>query len=455
MIKELIHSIIICPDWDKDYPRITHGKGVYLFDEDEKKYIDASSGAAAVTNLGHGIEEVSNIISEQIKKVSVLPTHAFSSKVVEEYLTKLVSFSPKGFKRAWTAMSGTEAVENAIKLALQYQQLIGEYNRYKVISRWYSYHGNSIFTLDVGGMKYRRNMYGKWMHNFPHISPAYSYRYAKEMSEDEYCDFCINEFLECIKNNDPNTIAAFIAEPVVGAALGAVVPPKNYFREIRKICDEYGIVFIADEIMTGFGRLGTNFGMEKFNVVPDIIAAGKGISGGYFPLSAVIINEKISLVFENYKSPFKAGHTFACNPVGAAIGSFVIDYINDNQLINNVNTVGKSFRERLDRMLELDIVGDVRGEGLLLGIELVKNKVTKEPFQAEFELSKKVFLEALKKGVILYPGKGSVDGVLGDHILICPPLSINERELCVITDVLYETLIKIGKDLKNNNFINY
>jgi adenosylmethionine-8-amino-7-oxononanoate aminotransferase len=447
MIDHFLHSMLVCPSWDKTFSAITHGEGVYLFDKKGNRYLDASAGSAAVANLGHGISAFADTIREQLSKVAILPTHAFSSEVVEEYLKKLCHFAPEGFERAWLANSGTEAVENSIKLALQYQQLRGEKQRYKILSRWYSYHGNSIFTLDVGGMLYRRQTYGNWMQNFPHLSPAYYYRYGNGMSEEEYCDACIQELLECIAENGPETIAAFVAEPVVGAALGAVPPPRGYFQKLRQVCDEYGIVFIADEVMTGFGRLGSNFGIERFETIPDIIASGKGVSGGYFPFSAVIVNQKVSRVFEEHKALFKAGHTFACNPVAASVGSLVIDYMEENNVLQNVTSMGALLRERLEDLRRYDIIGDVRGEGLLLGIELVKDKQTKTPFPENLHLSKRFFDEALQRGVILYPGKGSVDGLLGDHLLISPPLTVKGEEVIKIAEVLAEVIETLEKEL--------
>jgi adenosylmethionine-8-amino-7-oxononanoate aminotransferase len=451
MIENLIHSMVVCPYVDEAYARITHGKGVYLYDESGKSYIDASAGSAAVSNLGHGIEEIADILRHQAGKAAILPTHAFSSSVVEEYFAKLIDFCPRGFARAWTVTSGTEAVENAIKMALQYQQLIGESGRYKIISRWFSYHGNSIFTLDVGGMRYRRQAYHQWLHNFPHISPAYQYRHPEALSEEDYTRLKIEELIECIETNGAETIAAFVTEPVVGAALGAVPPPKGYFEKIREVCDRYGILLIADEIMTGFGRIGTHFGMEKFSTTPDIIAAGKGMSGGYYPLSAVLINDRVSSVLEKNKSLFRAGHTYSCNPAAAAVGSFVIDYMAEHKVIDNVNAMGAFFKKRTRELLELDIIGDIRGEGLQLGVEIVQDKVTKAPFPIEMKASEKIFRKALQKGVVLYPGKGSVDGQAGDHILITPPLTVCESEMEQIVETLYESVT----EFRNESLIEY
>jgi adenosylmethionine-8-amino-7-oxononanoate aminotransferase len=448
MIKHLIHSMIVCPDMDKDYPKIAYGKGVYLYDENGKEYLDASSGSAAVSNIGHGIEAIGEVMKVQAAKVSVLPTHAFSSSIVEEYLQQLVDFAPKGFTKAWTVMSGTEAVENAIKLALQYQQLIGSSTRYKVLARWGSYHGNSVFTLDVGGMKLRRTTYSKWMNNFPHIQPAYAYRRPAGMSIEEYSLQCSSELENTILEEGPETIAAFVVEPVVAAALGAVPPPPGYFKEIRRICSQYGVVLITDEILTGFCRTGKNFGMENFDIIPDIIAAGKGISGGYFPLSAVIAHSKITKAFEDTRTPFLGGHTFACNPIGAAVGTYVLEFIKKHNIAEKARISGEIFLKKLTRLYNYDIVGDVRGIGLLTGIELVSDKLTKSPFPKEMNISKRIGERSISKGVILYPGKGSVDGASGDHIMITPPLIIEESQLEQIVSVLEESISEVMAELK-------
>lgn len=447
MIKPLIQSMIVCPDMNKDYPKISHGKGVYLFDEAGKKYLDASSGSAAVSNIGHGIDEIGEIMKDQVSRISVLPTHAFNSEIVESYLNDLVDFAPEGFVKAWTAMSGTEGVENAIKLALQYHQLRGDRKRYKIISRWNTYHGNSVFTLDVGGMKYRRQSYMQWMNNFPHISPAYTYRMPEDLSESEYAQTLVDEFENCLLETGPETVAAFIAEPVVAAAMGAVPPPEGYFEKMYAICSKYGILFISDEILTGFGRTGKKFGIENFNITPDIIAAGKGISGGYFPLSAVMATAHVMEPFIQHSSPFLGGHTFACNPVGAAVGKYVLQHLKDNNLIENSRKMGALLKEKLERLYQYDMVGDVRGVGLLCGIELVQDKATKKSFPPEFNISKRIGEKSIAKGVILYPGKGSVDGVLGDHIMITPPLTIEPHHVDELVDTLEACIKEVENEL--------
>lgn len=441
MIDSLIHSMAVCPNMDKVYAKIDHGKGVYLYDTNGKRYLDGSAGSSSVSNIGHGRKEIAEIMYEQAAKVSVLPTHAFNSGVVENYLDSLVEFAPEGYKKAWTVMSGTEAVENAVKLALQYHQIRGEDSRYKIISRWSTYHGNSVFMLDIGGMKIRRGLYSKWLNEFPHVSPAYSYRKPEELTEEEYVKSLLDEFETTIVETGPETIAAFIAEPVVAAALGAVPPPKGYFEGMYAICKKYGIVTISDEILSGFGRTGEKFGINNFNVKPDIIAAGKGISGGYFPLSAVLASDKIVKPFVDTKTAFLGGHTFACNPIGAAVGQKVLDILHEENLIQKSKEMGTLFLQKLKRLEQYEIVGDIRGVGLQCGVELVSDKVTKLPFPAELNLSKRIGEKSVERGVVLYPGKGSYDGTAGDHILITPPLTVNEEQLEEIV-VAFESSLK-------------
>ena len=419
-----------------------------MYDKENRRYLDASTGSSGVSNFGHGISEIGTIIKEQVSKISVLPTHAFNSAVVEEYFARLVDFAPEGFARAWTVTSGTEAVENALKLALQYHQLRGEPGRYKIISRWNTYHGNSIFTLDIGGMKLRRAAYSEWLHNFPHVSPAYSYRMPEGMDADDYLEHLVEEFETTILSNDPTSIAAFIAEPVVAAALGAVPPPPGYFVRIAAVCKKYGILFIVDEVLTGFGRLGTPFGIQKFDARPDIIAAGKGISGGYYPLSAVLASAEVMEPFVRKEIPFLGGHTFACNPVGAAVGNYILDFIRDHHVLENCVDKGNYLRRRLDQLCSLDIVGEVRGEGLMLGIELVMDKITKKPFPEEQRVSRRIGERSIEKGVVLYPGRGSFDGIAGDHIMIVPPLIINMDHADEIVDVLKESIEEVMMEIE-------
>ena len=439
MEKKLFNSLLVCPDMDKEYPAIVRGSGIYLYDSKGKEYIDASGCSAAVSNIGHGNEEVGNIILEQTKKINLFPTHEFCSLEVESYFNQLTAFAPPGFTKVWTATSGTEAVEQSVKLAIQYHQIKGDRNKYKVISRWGSYHGNSVFMLDIGGMPLRRSVFEQLLHNFVHISPAYFYRSAYT-NETDYCESLIEEVEQLIIAEGPDTIAALVAEPIVGAALGAVPPPERYFEQLRLICTKYNILLIVDEVMTGFGRTGKNFGIDNWNVIPDIMALGKGISSGYYPLSAVLVHENIVTAFRDSKAPFLGGHTYSCNPVGAVVGKYVLDYIGQNDLVKNAELMGNLLMEKFQKLYKYSIVGNIRGRGLLMGIEFVKDQITKEPFPVELNVSKRIGALTLEKGVVTYPGKGSVDGRTGDHLLLGPPLIINEQQVNIIADVVEQSI---------------
>lgn len=436
----LLRSSIVCPDYSKIYPQVSHGKGVYLYDHDGKEYLDAAGGKAAVANIGHGRAELGDVIRRQVEKLSIFPTHYFRSRELDDYLEMLVDFASPGYTRGWTVSSGTEAVENALKAAIQYHQIRGEQQRYKILARWGSYHGNSVFTLDVGGMEIRRKSYAPLLRNFRHVSPAYCYRCPFSLDKDSCEVDCASELESCILEEGPETIAAFICEPVVGAALGAVPAPGKYFDRIRQICDKYGILLIADEVMTGFGRTGYNLGINYWNVLADIVVLGKGMASGYYPLSGLLLHENIANVFEEAGQPFLGGHTYSCNPLAAVIGAYVLNCIKEEGLVENSRTVGKYLLDGLQTLKEYPLVGDVRGMGLLAGIELVNDPVLKTPFPRHLKVARRLGEIAFEKGLILYPGEGSAGEGNGDHILITPPLVITEQDVDRMIRILHESL---------------
>ncbi|KKE83740.1 aspartate aminotransferase family protein [Pseudoalteromonas luteoviolacea] len=426
MEKNLLRSKIVCPDYNKSYPSITHGLGCYLYDTDGTEYLDASAGSCAVSLIGHGDENIVTALAEQSKKVAVLPAHYLSAEVIQGYLKSLCEFSGFGH-RAWTCSSGTEAVENAMKVALQYHQINGQPERFKILGRHGSYHGNSIFNLGVGGMPMRRASYKHLISDFAKVDASYSYRFAD--GDPDYGIQSAESLRACIEQEGPETVAAFIAEPVVGAALGAVPAADGYFERIREICDEYGILLIVDEVMSGMGRTGRNFAIEHYNCEPDILATGKGIGGGYFPLSAFIVNKRVADAFVGNNQAFLGGHTHACTPQAAAVGQYVLDYIKEHNIVAKAEADGLYMKQQLQDLLQYDIVGDVRGVGYMIGIEFVSDKTTREPFAPELNVSANIGQRLLEQGVILYPGKGSVDGYAGDHILITPPLTLTREQI--------------------------
>jgi len=444
MNKHVINSQLICADYNKDYPIIKYGKGIYLYDSEGKSYIDASGATAVVTNLGHGVEEISKALYDQSKKLAVYPTHVFYNDELEKYLTKLCDFAPEGFNHAWTICGGTEAMENAIKLAYQYHRSRGN-RKTKVLGRWGSYHGNSLTMLDAGGNKARRDYYTDLMVEYPHLSPCFAYRAPQGMSIEEYEDTLIDEF-DAKTKEFKDDIICFIAEPFVGAALGAVGATPNYFKRMKEICEREDILFIADEVMTGIGRTGKNFGMDHYGVKADIIAMAKGISSGYFPLGAVLAHDQVINTLKETGNPFFSGQTYSCIPLAASVGSAVLDYHLDHNLVENSEKMGAYFKELLMRFLEKDHVGDVRGAGLFLGIEFVEDKETKEPIEPSYHFAKKFEANALEAGAVLYGCRGTVEMTKGDHVLIAPPLIITKEQIEELFHKLDSALDKTIKE---------
>jgi adenosylmethionine-8-amino-7-oxononanoate aminotransferase len=435
MNTHIINSQLICANYEQEYPLIEKGEGVYLYDNKGNKYLDASGCTACVTNIGHGVKEVADVLATQAHKLAVHPTHTFYNQELENYLSKLCDFMPEGFNHAWTISGGTEALENAIKLSYQYHRSKDQ-RRTKVLGRWGSYHGNSLTMLDVGGNFVRRDYYTDLMVDYPHVSPCFPYRKPEEQTLEQYEDSLIKEFEATVQKHQDDIIC-FVAEPFVGAALGAVGPTKNYFKSIYDICTKNDILFISDEVMTGFGRTGKNFGIEHFGVTPDIIAMAKGISSGYFPLGAIGAHDRVINTIRESGKPFFSGQTYSCIPLAAAVGEAVLNYINKHKLVNNSKQIGSYLKEKFLSLMELPYVGDVRGEGLFLGIEFVKDKQTKEPIEPSFMFAKKVETAALEVGLSLYACRGTVELTKGDHLLITPPLTLTQQQ----ADELYEKLL--------------
>jgi adenosylmethionine-8-amino-7-oxononanoate aminotransferase len=428
-MKHIINSQLICANYTKEYPMIERGEGIYLFDKAGKKYIDASGCTAAVTHIGHGNQEISRALYEQAQKLAVHPTHLFYNEELENYLSELCEFAPERFNHAWTISGGTEAVENAIKIAYQYQKSKG-YQRNKVLARWGSYHGNSINVLDVGGLKARRDYYTDLMIGHYHVSPCLSYRKEEIMSEDQYEDLLIKEIESTIEQHPE--IFCFLAEPIVGAALGAAGPTKNYFKRIKEICVEHDILLIADEVMTGFGRTGENFGMNHYGNYADILCCAKGISSGYFPLGAIIIHDHIFNTLEESGHPFYSGQTYSCIPLAAAVGHANLKYIKTHKLVDNAKIVGHYLKEKFKTLKAIECVGDVRGEGLFLGIEFVKDQKNKTIIDPAYLFNKKVEAKAFEEGLVTYGCRGTVDLSKGDHMLFAPPIILNKEEADLI-----------------------
>jgi adenosylmethionine-8-amino-7-oxononanoate aminotransferase len=435
-------------DWRKTLPMIDRGEGIYLYDRQGKKYLDGSGGPAVI-NIGHGVKEVIEAMMAQARKVCFPYVGHFISEAQVELSKKVVEFAPPGMGRVYFVSGGSEATEIAIKIARQYHLGRGEPSRVKIIGRWQGYHGATIGALSVSGHTSRRNDYQPYLLNFPHIPPAYCYRCAFGMALPTCALACAHELEKAILQEGKDHIAAFIAEPIVGNSLGAVDPPPDYFRVIREICDRYGILFIADEVITGFGRTGRNFGIDHWGVIPDVITTGKGTGSGYTPLGAVLIHQKVYEVFEKSERPaFFMGYTYSGNPLSCATGLAVLRYIENNRLVDRSARMGKYLFERFARLKDLPMVGDIRGKGLLLGIEFVQDKQRKTPFPRSRKVSETITDRAFQNGLILMSGTGTADGVSGDHTVVSPPFIITEKEIDELAALLEKTIREVSSGMK-------
>ena len=416
----------------KTLPSAVRGEGVYVWDSEGKRYLDFS-GSAAVNFIGHGVQEIPAAMAEQAKQLEFVHTSQFTTPIAEEYAQELLDFAGENFRggAVYFTCGGSESVETAIKLARQYQVEIGQTKRYQVLGRAQSYHGSTLGALSVSGNKRRREIYLPLVREFAHVGIPYCYRCNYDCTDG--CRNCGLEYaaeLERAIESADGQAAAFIFEPVSGATLGAVVPPPGYLQKIAEVCRRHGVLLMADEVMTGMARTGQNFAVDHWDVAPDILIAAKGLSSGYAPLGAVIATKKVV----DAVASFLHGFTYNAHPLSLAAGRTVLGFLQNHKLVQAADSSGKdTVAAKLERslatMLDLDTVGDVRGIGLLRGIEFVSDKKTKKPFGPELNFAGRVTSAALKRGLLVYPIQGCVDGVSGDHLLIAPPAVITSDQV--------------------------
>ncbi|MGD9894305.1 MAG: aspartate aminotransferase family protein, partial [Dehalococcoidia bacterium] len=373
-------------------------------------------------------------------------TH-FSVPAQENLAARLAAMAPAGLDRVYPVSGGSEANESAITFARQVHLERGEPERHLTIGRQTSYHGNTLGALAVSGHAARRQPYRPLLRDQPHIPASYCYRCPFGLEPASCGARCAEELEVEVKRTGAQYISAFIAEPVVGAAGGALVPPPEYFAIIREICDRYGVLFIADEVMTGIGRTGKNFAVDHWNVVPDVITTGKGVGGGYAPLGAMIVQERHFQTIAQGTGSFVHGFTYGGHPPSVAAGAAVLAYVQEHDLVARSATMGERLAERLDPLRDRPIVGDLRGLGLMRGIELVRDRRTKEPFDRSLRVAERIGEAAFERGLIIYPGSGNADGINGDQILIGPPLVISEAEVDLLAERLIEAVDAVMRDL--------
>ncbi|VAV98874.1 Aminotransferase, class III [hydrothermal vent metagenome] len=428
----------------KTYPTAVSAKGMYIVDETGKAYLDMSGGAA-VSCLGHQHPVVVQKLTAQIEQMSFAHTAFFSNQPQEQLAQKLADRFCEPNAKVYFTSGGSEANETAIKMAWQYWRAKGQPTKQKIISRQHSYHGNTLGALSASGNMARRREMGDLLLNWPRIEPCYAYRHQRpNESEAAYGLRAANLLESCILREGANSIAAFIAEPVVGASLGVVTAAAGYFKRIAEICDQYDILLIADEIMCGTGRTGSFFAHEQEGFVPDMVTLAKGLAGGYQPLAATIVRARIHQEFAKSPAGFSHGHTYVGHASACAAGLAVIEVIEQENLLARVQTKGERLQQQLQQAFgEHDFIGDIRGRGLFCGIEIVADKTSKRTFADADKITAKLHRLTMKHGLICYPGGGSEQDDLGSHILLAPPFILADEHI----DLLIKKLRLIFAEL--------
>ncbi len=419
-----------------ELPVSARGDGVYIIDVEGNRYLDACGGAA-VSCLGHSHPAVIAAIKDQLDAIPFAHSAFFTTSPAEELADFLVENSP-GLGRVYFVSGGSEAVEAGLKLGRQYFLERGEPERRHFIARRQSYHGNTLGALAVGGNAWRRQPFDPLLIASHHVSPCYAYRdRGSEESEQAYGARVANELEQKVLELGPETVIAFVAEPVVGATSGAVPPVDGYFRRIREICDAYGILLLLDEVMCGMGRTGTLFAVEQERIRPDMVAIAKGLGAGYQPIGGLLVSEKIYDAIAEGSGFFQHGHTYMAHAAACAAGLAVQRTIQGENLLDNVRRRGEALRQELrSRFYDHPHVGDIRGRGLFIGLELVADRETKAPFNPALQVHNTVKREAMKAGLMCYPMGGTIDGRTGNHVLLAPPFIIESKHVDEIVDKL-------------------
>ncbi|MFS0638978.1 aspartate aminotransferase family protein [Mesobacillus foraminis] len=441
-------TYLIKPSLDDEYPVVDYGDGVYLYDTAGRQYLDAAAGAVTA-NIGHGVKEIIEAMNNQAEKVSFVYRSQFSSAAAEQLAEKLARLAPGDLNWSFFVNSGSEATETAMKIAIQYWQELGRTGKIKILSRWISYHGITLGALSMSGHPGRRARFTSLLEDYPVVSPPYCYRCPYNLTPESCALECAQELELALKRTNPETVAAFIAEPIVGAAGSAITPPPGYYKKIKQICDRYEVLFIADEVMTGCGRTGTMLACEHWGVLPDLVALGKGMGSGYAPIAAALVSEKVMEPIRNGSKVVMSGHTLSANPQSCAAALAVFEYLEKNNIMEDVESKGTYLKNLLIKLQrQYSFIGDVRGKGLLLGMELVSDKTLKQPYSAEMKVTERLVQLAREYGLLIYPAAAGLDGASGDGVIISPPLTITKREIEELVKRLKTVLEAFKQELK-------
>lgn len=421
----------VFPRHTKNAPPVAvDGEGCWLIDATGKRYLDGSGGAA-VSCLGHGDREIIEAVKAQLDKIAFAHTGFLTSEPAEALANALIAKAPDGIDRVYFVSGGSEAIEAAIKLARQYFLEIGQPSRSKLIARKQSYHGNTLGALAAGGNEWRRSQFAPLLADMTHVEPCYEYVHRREdETAGEYGLRAAQSLEDEILRLGPDTVMAFMAEPVVGATLAAVPPVPGYFKRIREICDKYGVLLILDEVMCGMGRTGSLFASEQEGINPDIVCIAKGLGAGYQPIGAMLCSGAIYEAIENGSGFFQHGHTYLGHPAATAAGLAVVTAMEERNLLPRVREQGAKLDAALRETFgQHPHVGDIRGRGLFQGIEIVEDRGAKTPFDPARKIAPKIKAAAFEAGLICYPMQGTRDGAIGDHVLLAPPFIISDAEI--------------------------
>ena len=432
----------------KRYRTITSGEGVYLHDAEGRQYLDAVGGAGVVI-IGHGVKAVTRALAESPASSTYVYGADFTTRWQEELASRVLALSGMTGGAAYFVSGGSEANETAIKLAREYHLQRGDTQRYKIISRWQSFHGVTMATLSVSGRTSWRSPYDPYLLRVTHIVPPYCYRCPFRLTYPSCGVACADDLERTILLEGPESVAAFIAEPIIGTTIPGVTPVPEYYARIRQICDRYQILFIADEVLTGYGRTGKSMAMQHWGVLPDVITLGKGIGSGYAALGAVVASDRVINAIRDGSGVFRHGFTYSGLPAACFVGLRVLDYVEENKLFAQVSQRGDYLHSLLSELAEAHpVIGQVRGRGLLAGIEFVAERRSKEILDPLQRYAARVVFAAQEHGVLLRSGvSGANYGNGGDHIQISPPYVIAEKELDRIVDVLDKVLTEVVPEI--------
>jgi adenosylmethionine-8-amino-7-oxononanoate aminotransferase len=427
-------SLVFHRAFGRHLPVVARASGSTVWDTEGRRYLDGSGGAVVV-NIGHGREEVAAAMARQAAAAGYVHGTQFTSDVLEEYARRLAAHAPGDCRRLYLLSGGSEATETAVKLARAYQVARGEPSRHKIIGRTVSYHGNTLGALSLSGRPTLQAPYAPLLAPAPRAAAPFCYHCPLGLEYPSCSLACADDLETVIAREGARTIAAFIAEPILGASAGAAVPPDDYTRRVRETCRRHGIVYIDDEVMTGFGRTGRWFGIEWSGAAPDLVTCGKGMSGGYMPAGAVLATDEIVETVER-AGGFVHGFTFSHHPVTAAACLATLDILERERLVERAGLMGERALARLQDLRARPQVGDVRGRGLLLGVELVADAAARRPFPRAEKRAETVAACAFAQGLIVYPSAGCATGMEGDVVMLAPPLVVTDDELDEMVAIL-------------------